>query len=57
MGKAKKTTIQIDTLTGEELATQIAVNYEDMLAAQANIRLIQIELNKRQVKLEEKPKE
>ncbi len=53
--KAKKTTVSSKELTGEQLATQLAINYEQMMAAQANIREIQAELNRRNSE-SEKPK-
>ncbi len=61
MGKKQKKAeiIIVDSkkLTGEELAIQLAINYEQMMAAQANIREIQVELNQRNAELESKPKE
>ena len=54
MAKKKEKSANSVNLTGEELAVQLGINYETIMRAQANIREIQSELNRRNQKLEEK---
>lgn len=56
MAKKKNEEADPKELTGEELATQLGINYEQLMVAQANIREIRVELNRRTAELKEKPK-
>jgi hypothetical protein len=51
--KNEKKIVDAKELTSEELALQLGVSYENLMAMQNNIREIQVEINKRM----QKPKE
>lgn len=55
MEKKKLTSLTSEELTGEQIARQIAINYESILQANINIGQLTLELNRREQELKKDP--
>ena len=56
MAKEEKVSIKSEDMTGEQIATQITINYETIMQAQMNLQQLQMELSRRKTELDN-PKE